>query len=141
MRFWFGATTVLLAATFAGAGNEELEALARDVLKTGKEFTTTLGTIKDKQTAEAAKARLVSVFKRLQGLEQKRNGLSPAQQKILQEKHGKELAATISLEIVLKESARLKKLPGVLEVFRAPSCSGISSGCHAAPRYERTSLL
>jgi hypothetical protein len=118
VRFWVGSVTVLLMATHVGAGDQKLAALARDFVKTGTDLRSTLTTIKDKKTAEAAKDRLVSVFKQLQSLEKRINDLSQEQLKRLQEKHGKELATVMSVDLVLKESLRLRKLPDVLEVFR-----------------------
>jgi len=102
-------------STITSTGNEEFETLAREWLKTCKEFTTTLETIKDKKTAEDAKDRLCTVYKRLVELERKINALSAAQQRWLNETHGKEIASNFLS--VPKNNQRLRNLPDVVGVF------------------------
>lgn len=127
------AVALLLAWTLpAVAAEESPDAVIKDLVKTMKDATTVLKTIKDQKTAEAAKPKLLEVGKKFQDVRSrlKKLNLSDEQKKELQNKHKDEVMA--AQKDLGQEVMRVYKIDGGKEAVAT-----LMGGPRPAPKEEK----
>jgi len=120
MRWWLAAV-LLVPAPLAFAGDDSPEALVQDFLKTLKEIRPVLLTVKDKETAEKARPKLLELNTRFVRFRERAEALrKDAKQakplKEVEKKYAKEVESL--LEAIDREAVRVVKLPGVRLALR-----------------------
>ena len=121
----------LTAVSMVHAGGQSPEAFLKDYLKTTKEAASVLGSIKDEETAEAAKAKLDTLGTRLENLAQKLQAAAKSDGKTteaLGKKYEKQLQA--QAEALNKECVRLEKLPASAESYRVYVTNSAGDSVH-----------
>jgi len=116
-NIWAACAVILLAVT--GCGGDPEEKLLNDAMATMKEIVSTLETVKDKASAQAAKPKLEALFKKLQetGEAGKKAATDKAKSDALEKKYAAQLKDL--QEKMSKEIMRIATNPETVEVMEA----------------------
>src|SRR5687768_8908493 len=84
----------IVALLASGCGGDTRESLTQDGMSNMKELVAVLDTVKDAETAKAAKPKLKTLFEKMNTINEKMNKMgvpTEAEMKAMDEKHGKEM--------------------------------------------------
>jgi hypothetical protein len=112
-------TTIVLVLMLQGCGSSAThDSVARDGIAVMKDFTETLKTIKDEETAKSAAPKMKQLGEKMKTLQQQKESLpkiSAEEEKKITEKYTADgLGAAMSL---MAEAERVNKIPGAKAVL------------------------